>query len=269
MSREERLNKFAAAIWRKQGDSREARVMRTPMKPLTAEAAAAKLAAMRKLKRYRNFSGDRMEKTENVGSGLSADILAEIKESSKGYINEVRWYVVHTYSGYEKKVADNIVKQAENRGWYGKLIEEVLLPTEEVETKTERFDKKTGKSVTKTKPVTLKLFPGYVYVKMLMTDETWYLCRNTRGVTGFVGPGSKPIPLTEAELKNLGVTTTRKTVDYKSGDYVQIVNGALAGNEGVVETIDAANNMAVIKIKMMGREIPAEVELSAIEYAEI
>lgn len=165
-----------------------------------------------------------------------------------------KWYVVHTYSGYENKVAENIQKTIENRKLQ-ELICEVSVPTEMV---TEIKDNKK-------RDVERKLFPGYVLVKMVMTDESWYIVRNTRGVTGFVGPGSKPIPLTDAEVENLGVEQKVITVDFAVGDNVKVLDGPLKGFLGIVDEIDTAANQVKVTVMMFGREIPVELELSQVE----
>lgn len=170
-------------------------------------------------------------------------------------MSEAKWYIVHTYSGYENKVASNIEKVVDNRG-LRHLIEEVMVPTE-IRTET----RENGKTV----EVEEKLFPCYVYVKMIMTDESWYICRNTRGVTGFVGPGSKPIPLTDAEAANLGVATKETEISFAVGDLVKVTSGALDGFEGVVREIDEQNKTALVAVSMFGRETPATLDISTIE----
>lgn len=161
-----------------------------------------------------------------------------------------KWYVVHTFSGYENKVASNITTVVENRGMQD-IIQEVLIP---METVTEIKDNKT-------REVDRKVFPGYVLIKMVMTDESWYVVRNTRGCTGFVGPESKPIPLTEEEVAALGVGQTVVEVDYSVGDMVNIVQGPLEGFSGVVEDIDIAKNNVKVLVSMFGRETSVEFEL--------
>ena len=170
-------------------------------------------------------------------------------------MSEAKWYILHTYSGYENKVANNITTLVENRE-LKHLIEEVMVPTEKVIEKT-----KDGKD----KEVEVKLYPSYVYVKMIMTDESWYICRNTRGVTGFVGPGSKPIPLTDEEVNNLGVTAQTAQASFKAGDIVNVKSGALEGFEGVVKEVDMAGGTVTVAVSMFGRETPAKLELSEIE----
>jgi len=162
-----------------------------------------------------------------------------------------KWYVVHTYSGYENKVATNIEKAVENRG-FQQYIEEVRVPTEKV---TEIKDDKT-------REVERKIFPGYVLVKMVMNDDAWYIVRNTRGVTGFVGPASKPVPLTEEEVAKLGVETINVEVSYQIGDSVQIISGPLKDYVGVVDELDVSKNKVRVVVSMFGgRETPVELEL--------
>ncbi|HJB25817.1 MAG TPA: transcription termination/antitermination protein NusG [Firmicutes bacterium] len=165
-----------------------------------------------------------------------------------------KWYVVHTYSGYENKVAMNIETVVQNRGLQD-LIHEVRVPTETV---TEIKDNKK-------REVERKIFPGYVLVKMVMTDDSWYVVRNTRGVTGFVGPESKPLPLTEEEVLNLGIETREIEIDYAVGDTVRIVDGPLESFVGVVEEIDTEKDMVKVKVSMFGRETPVELELDQVE----
>lgn len=169
-------------------------------------------------------------------------------------MSEAKWYILHTYSGYENKVATDIIKLVENRNLHH-LIEEVMCPTEII---TEEHDGKT-------KEVENKMYPSYVFVKMVMTDESWYICRNTRGCTGFVGPGSKPIPLTDEEVINLGVAKKTAEVSVAVGDIVNITSGALEGYEGVVKEIDEANNTVTVTVSMFGRETPATLDLTAVE----
>ena len=169
---------------------------------------------------------------------------------------EARWYVVHTYSGYENKVAQNLETIVENRRLQ-ELIHEVKVPVELVP------DIKDGKE----REVERKLFPGYVLVKMVMTDETWYVVRNARGVTGFVGPSSKPIPLSEEEVEKLGVETPVRSAPLanKVGDNVQIPGGPLEGFIGIVESIDEKQKKVNVKVSMFGRETPAELEFTQIK----
>lgn len=167
---------------------------------------------------------------------------------------DAKWYVIHTYSGYENKVARTIESAVQNRG-FEELITEIQVPTEMV---TEIKDNQT-------KEVERKKFPGYVLVKMVMNDETWYVVRNIRGVTGFVGPGSRPVPLTDEEVERLGVDTSEIVVDFKVGDSVRITSGYLEGFVGVVETLETQNNAVNVIVSMMGKDVPVELELDQVE----
>lgn len=161
-----------------------------------------------------------------------------------------KWYVIHTYSGYENKVATNIEKVVENRKLHD-LIEEVRVPTETV---VEIKDNQK-------KEVERKIFPGYVLVKMLLTDDSWYVVRNQRGVTGFVGPASKPVPLTDEEVEALGVEQKVVEVNYAIGDSVKITDGPLEGFIGNVTEIDTVKNKLTVIVSMFGRETPVELAL--------
>ena len=166
-----------------------------------------------------------------------------------------KWYVVHTYSGYENKVASSIMKAVENRKMHD-LITEVTIPVETVR------EVKDGK----TREVERKLFPGYVLVKMIVTDESWYLVRNTRGCTGFVGPASKPVPLSAEEVEKMGVEKAAPlAVDFNVGDTVQITAGPLEGFMGLVEGVDTESFKVKLKVNMFGRETPAEVDIAQVE----
>lgn len=169
--------------------------------------------------------------------------------------DEARWYVVHTYSGYENKVASNLEKTVENRQLQD-LIQEIRVPTEKVlEVGTDG----------KRKGVERKTFPGYVIVKMIMTDESWYAVRNIRGCTGFVGPSSKPVPLTDDEVARLGIEKHEIEVSYKVGDSVNIVDGPLEGFIGTVEELDVEKNRIRVVVSMFGRDTPVELELDQAE----
>ncbi len=165
-----------------------------------------------------------------------------------------KWYVIHTYSGYENKVAQNIEKVVENHNLQD-FIYEVNVPTEKV---VEVKDNKT-------REVERKIFPGYVLVKMILTDDSWYVVRNIRGVTGFVGSSTKPVPLTEAEVKSLGVETVQIQVDYEVGDNVTVVAGPLEGFGGIVNEINTENNCVKVTVSMFGRETPVELELNQVK----
>lgn len=168
--------------------------------------------------------------------------------------DNAKWYVAHTYSGYENTVAASIEKAVENRGLRD-LIHEVNIPLETVTEITENGPK----------TVERKVFPGYVLVKMVMTDETWHLVRNVRGVTGFVGSGNKAIPLTDEEIASLGVEKREVEVNYQAGDSVKIIDGALASFLGVVEEIDLDHSKVRVVVSMFGRETPVELELDQVE----
>ena len=174
-------------------------------------------------------------------------------------MSEAKWYILHTYSGYENKVANDIRTLAENRNLQH-LIEDVMVP---IGPATDDYGKPILDREGNQKEE--KLFPCYVYVKMVMTDESWYICRNTRGVTGFVGPGSKPIPLTEEEVINLGVVKEVKEATVAVGDMVNIISGALEGFEGTVKEVDEAAGTVLVTVTMFGRETPTTLELSAVE----
>ena len=165
-----------------------------------------------------------------------------------------KWYVAHTYSGYENTVKATIEKAVENRNM-GDLIHTVNIP---METVTEITD-------AGTKTVERKVFPGYVLVKMILTDETWHLVRNVRGVTGFVGSGNKPIPLTDEEIAGLGVEKREVMVGYEVGDSVKITDGALESFLGTVEEIDLDRSKVRVIVSMFGRETPVELDLDQIE----
>lgn len=167
---------------------------------------------------------------------------------------EAKWYVVHTYSGYENAVAAAVMKAAENRRMTD-LIREVNIP---LETVTEITD---GKE----KSVERKVFPGYVLVKMIMSDEAWYIIKNVRGVTGFVGSGTKPTPLTDEEVQQLGVEKHEIVVAYSEGDTVKIADGPLTSFTGVVDMVDIEKNKVRVIVSMFGRETPVELELDQVE----
>ena len=167
---------------------------------------------------------------------------------------EAKWYVVHTYSGYENKVKANIEKTIENNKHLAEQILEVRVPMEEV------VEMKNGVK----KTVQRKLFPGYVLLNMDMNDDTWYVVRNTRGVTGFVGPGSKPVPLTEAEMKPLGIKTETVSVDFEEGDTIAVVAGVWKDTVGVVQKMDRNKQTATINVELFGRETPVEISFAEV-----
>lgn len=170
---------------------------------------------------------------------------------------DAKWYVVHTYSGYENKVATDLEKMVENRKLQD-LILDVKVPTETV---TEIKDNKK-------REVERKIFPGYVLIKMVVTDDSWYVVRNTRGVTGFVGPASKPVPLTDEEVEALGVEKRSVEVNYTVGDNVKIIDGPLEGFMGIVEEMDVTKDQVRVMISMFGRETPVELELDQVSLVD-
>lgn len=167
---------------------------------------------------------------------------------------EPRWYVVHTYSGYENKVKTDLEKTVKNRE-LEEYFFEIVVPMEE------QIEIKDGKKKTNLK----KVFPGYVLVKMIVTEETWYIVRNTRGVTGFVGSGTDPIPLTDEEIRNMGFDVATVTVDYDVNDTVKITNGPLSEFVGTVQEINKEKNKVKVLVSMFGRETPVELEFSQVQ----
>ena len=169
--------------------------------------------------------------------------------------DDAKWYVIHTYSGYENAVKTSIEKFVTGRN-----MEDMILRMEiPMETVTEVTDSGA------TKEVERKVFPGYVLIKMVMTDDTWHLVRNVRGVTGFVGSANKPIPLTEEEVLAMGMEKHEIVVGYNVGDHVRIVDGPLASFTGVVEDIEPEKNQVSVMVSMFGRETPVELELDQVE----
>ena len=170
-------------------------------------------------------------------------------------MSEANWYVVHTYSGYENKVKANIDKTIENRHLEDQILE-VRVPMEDV------VELKNGEK----KQVQKKMFPGYVLIHMVMNDDTWYVVRNTRGVTGFVGPGSKPVPLTEKEIDALGMSMVREVeVDFEEGDSVVVTGGVWKDTVGVVQSINEAKQIVTISVELFGRETPVEISFAEVK----
>ena len=170
---------------------------------------------------------------------------------------EANWYVVHTYSGYENKVKANIDKTIENRHLEDQILE-VRVPMEDV------TEVKNGVK----KQVSRKMFPGYVLIHMFMNDDTWYVVRNTRGVTGFVGPGSKPVPLTDVEMRNLGIKTgasANVVVDFEEGDTVSVIGGVWADTVGVIQSMNHGKQTVTINVELFGRETPVEVSFAEVK----
>ena len=169
-------------------------------------------------------------------------------------MSEAKWYVVHTYSGYENKVKANIDKTIENRHLEDQILE-VRVPLEEV------IEMKNGVQKVSMK----KLFPGYVMIHMIMNDDTWYVVRNTRGVTGFVGPGSKPVPLEEEEMSRFGIHQENIVYDFEIGDTVTVLSGAWEGTVGVVQSMNEQKQSLSINVELFGRETPVELGFSEVK----
>ena len=167
---------------------------------------------------------------------------------------EANWYVVHTYTGYENKVKADIEKTIENRHLENEILE-VRIPMEEVVELRNGAKKKVQK----------KLFPGYVLINMYMNDDTWYVVRNTRGVTGFVGPGSKPVPLTEAEMRPLGIREENVVVDFGVGDMVTVIAGVWKDTVGVIQSMNESKQTVTINVELFGRETPVEISFAEIK----
>ncbi len=167
---------------------------------------------------------------------------------------EANWYVVHTYSGYENKVKANIDKAIENRHLEDQIFE-VRVPMQDV------VEIKNGARKSSQK----KLFPGYVLINMIMNDDTWFVVRNTRGVTGFVGPGSKPVPLTEAEMKPLGIKVDDIVVDFKEGDTISVIGGVWKDTVGIVQAMNQSKQTVTINVELFGRETPVEISFAEVQ----
>ncbi|SFQ14419.1 transcription antitermination protein nusG [Butyrivibrio proteoclasticus] len=196
----------------------------------------------------KSFESD--EQFENA----EAPVNEEIETPAAEPVNEnAHWYVVHTYSGYENKVKANLESAIVNRHLENQIFE-VRVPLQDV------VEVKNGVR----KNVQRKMFPGYVLVNMDMNDETWYVVRNTRGVTGFVGPGSKPVPLTDAEIKPLGIKTDTISVDFSVGDEIAVVAGVWKDTAGVVQRMDFGKQTATINVDLFGRETPVEISFAEV-----
>ena len=167
---------------------------------------------------------------------------------------ETNWYVVHTYSGYENNVKANIDKTIENRHLEDQILE-VRVPMQEV------VELKNGAK----KQVQKKMFPGYVLINMVMNDDTWYVVRNTRGVTGFVGPGSKPVPLTEDEMRPLGIRSEEVIVDFEEGDTVTVIGGVWKDTVGVIQSMNHNKQIVTINVDLFGRETPVEISFAEVK----
>ncbi|CUX67454.1 MULTISPECIES: transcription termination/antitermination protein NusG [Clostridia] len=169
-------------------------------------------------------------------------------------MSEAHWYVVHTYSGYENKVKVDIEKTIENRNLQDQILE-VSVPLESVIEIKNGVEKKADK----------KMFPGYVLIHMVMNDDTWYVVRNTRGVTGFVGPGSKPVPLTEEEMEKLGFKNEEVIIGFEEGDTVVVTSGAWKDTVGAIKSINESKKTITMSVEMFGRETPVELNFSEVK----
>ena len=169
-------------------------------------------------------------------------------------MSEANWYVVHTYSGYENKVKANIEKTIENRHLEDQILE-VRVPMQDV------VEMRNGAK----KQVSKKLFPGYVLINMVMNDDTWYVVRNTRGVTGFVGPGSKPVPLTAEEMLPLGIRNENVVIDFAVGDSVVVIGGIWKDTVGMIQSINEGKQCVTINVDLFGRETPVEISFTEIK----
>ncbi|HCA20779.1 MAG TPA: transcription termination/antitermination factor NusG [Lachnospiraceae bacterium] len=191
-----------------------------------------------------------------------AEVVEKVEKTTPTSFKQVEdtephWYVVHTYSGYENKVKADIEKTIENRKLQGQMLE-VMVPLQDVVETKANGERKT---------VSKKLFPGYVLVHMIKNDVTWYVVRNTRGVTGFVGPGSEPVPLTEAEMRKLGVKEPDQVfdIDVEVGDLIKVISGAWEGTEGNIKSINAGKQTVTIDVDIFGRTTSVEISLGDIE----
>ena len=184
----------------------------------------------------------------------STGLYARRLQQKGDFMSEAKWYVVHTYSGYENKVKANIDKTIENRHLEDEILE-VRVPMQEV------VELKNGVQKASQK----KMFPGYVLIHMIMNDDTWYVVRNTRGVTGFVGPGSKPVPLTDVEMAGLGIKRENIESDYEIGDTIQVIAGAWADTVGVVQSMNLQKQSLTINVELFGRETPVELSFAEIK----
>ncbi len=169
-------------------------------------------------------------------------------------MSEAKWYVAHTYSGYENKVKVDLEKTIENRGLQDQILE-VSVPTLEVSELKNGVEKLADR----------KMFPGYVLIHMVMNDDTWYVVRNTRGVTGFVGPGSKPVPLDEADMEGLGFGKKEVAVDFKVGDPIVVISGAWKDTVGAIKAVNESKRTLTINVEMFGRETPVELSFAEVK----
>ena len=195
------------------------------------------------------------ELDQKSSSEQNINLLEEDFSSKAAPKEKPRWYVIHTYSGYENNVKASIEKIIENRDMYD-VITEVVVPVQTAYETT-----KSGKQ----KEIQRKIFPGYVFLKMIMNDDTWYVVRNTRGVTSFVGPGSKPVPLTDDEVISMGIESFLDTCDIELGDVVLIKEGPFAKSSGVVKEINSNKKTVIVNVNFFGRETPVELDFHQIQ----
>ncbi len=195
------------------------------------------------------------DELNQTGSDENINLLEEEFSSKTAPTEKPRWYVIHTYSGYENNVKANIEKIIENRDMYD-VITEVVVPMQKTYETT-----KSGKK----KEILRKIFPGYVFLKMIMNDDTWYVVRNTRGVTSFVGPGSKPVPLTEDEVLSMGIEKFVDTCEIELGDLVLIKEGPFAKSSGVVKEVNASKRTVIVNVNFFGRETPVELDFHQVQ----
>lgn len=194
-------------------------------------------------------------KEETLAEAEEASDRVTVEEDIVGdKSKKAKWYVVHTYSGHENKVKVNIEKIVENRGMQD-LVLSIIVPTED------HVEIKNGQRKVKTR----KMFPGYVLVKMIVTNESWYLVRNTQGVTGFVGHGSEPIPLTNEEVRRMGIEKVYIQMDIEPGDSVKVINGPFESFMGVVEEVNMDKQTLKVRISMFGRDTPVELEFGQVD----
>ena len=224
--------------------------------PVTEETASvSETEAMREetAAETESMQGATAQPAGEAGTTEEADAPETAEGEEAEGAKKMHWYVVHTYSGYENKVKANLEKAIENRHLEDQIIE-VRIPMQDV------IEVKNGKR----RPVQRKMFPGYVLVNMDMNDDTWYVVRNTRGVTGFVGPGSKPVPLSDAEIKPLGIKTENVTVDFKVGDLIAVIAGVWKDTTGVVQRMDMSKQTATINVELFGRDTPVEISFAEV-----
>ncbi len=190
----------------------------------------------------------------DIDNKSTTNIFSPLEEEGIRGDGQAKWYVVHTYSGHENKVKVNIEKMVENRGMHD-LILEIVVPTED------RVEIKEGQRKIKTR----KIFPGYVIIKMVVTNESWYLVRNTQGVTGFVGHGSEPIPLTPEEVARMGIEKVDIDLDVEIGDTIRVISGPFESFMGEVLEINPDKQVLTVKVSMFGRDTPVELEFSQVD----